>query len=71
MKSIVSVVAILALALVAFTGCGPGGSSDSANPPATNSSLVDTNSMSGVSTNPPATNSLPFVNTNLPPTTNQ
>jgi len=70
MKSIVSVLGIVALATLALTGCGPGSATDATNPPATNSSLVDTNGMGGVSTNLPATNNLPYVNTNLPPTTN-
>ncbi len=70
MKSIVSVLGIIVLGTLALTGCGPGSATDATNPPATNSSMVDTNGMTGVNTNLPATNNLPYMNTNLPPTTN-
>jgi hypothetical protein len=71
MKSIIPVLAVMALATLALTGCGPGSSSDTTNPAATNSSPAYTNSMSGASPTPPPTNSMPYGNTNMPASTNQ
>jgi hypothetical protein len=71
MKSIITLSAITALAAFALVGCNQSTSTNSGDAQSTNSSMPDTNGMSGVTTNMPATNSLPGMNTNAPTGTNQ
>jgi hypothetical protein len=71
MKSIIPLLAITVLAALALVGCNQNSPSNSTDMQSTNSSVSDTNSIIGGTTNMPATNNLPDVNTNMPASTNQ
>jgi hypothetical protein len=71
MKSTMTLLAITFLAVFALVGCNQNTPSNPANAPSTNSSMTDTNGMTGVTVNMPATNSLHDMETNAPAGTNQ
>jgi hypothetical protein len=71
MKSTITLLAITVLAAFALVGCNQNTPSNPTDAQSTNSSMTDTNGMTGGTTNMPATNSMPDVNTNLPTNTNQ
>jgi len=71
MKSIIPLLALPVLAAFALMGCNQNSPSNSTDTQSTNSSMSDTNGISGGITNTPATNSLPNMNTNMPASTNQ
>jgi predicted small secreted protein len=70
MKSIILLSAVTVLAAFALVGCNQNSSSNSTDVQSTNSSMIDTNGLSGGTTNMPATNSLPNMNTNISASTN-
>ena len=71
MKSTMTLLGITFLAAVALVGCNQNTPSNPANSQSTNSSMTDTNGMTGVTVNMPATNSLHDMETNVPASTNQ
>jgi hypothetical protein len=70
MKSIISLLAILAFAALTLVGCNQNTSSNSTNSQSTNSSMP-AQSIPGGFTNLPPTNSLPGMITNMSASTNQ
>jgi uncharacterized protein YcfL len=71
MKSMIPLLAISVLAAFALVGCNQNTPSNSTDTQSTNSSMSDTNGISGGITNTPATNSLSDMSTNTPAGTNQ
>jgi hypothetical protein len=71
MKSIIPLLAIPVLAAFALVGCNQNDPNNLTGTQSTNSSMSDTNGMSGGITNMPGTNNLPDMNTNMPASTNQ
>ena len=71
MKSIIPLLAISVLAAFTLVGCNQNTPSNSTDTQSTNSSMSDTNDISGGITNTPATNSLSDMSTNTPAGTNQ
>jgi hypothetical protein len=70
MKSTIPLLAIPVLAAFALVGCNQNTPSNSTDTQSINSSMSDTNGISGGITNMPATNSLPNMNTNMSASTN-